>query len=417
MPLTPLSNETGYSVTQIQQQIQKAMVPVNEHQKIPLSDGLQRVLAEDVIATIHVPAFDNSAMDGYAFAHHDLATHPMLSVVGKSYAGHPFSGRLQPGQAIQITTGAPMPEDADSVLPQEQAQLLNGTTLDMRAVAVRKGQHKRLRGEDLAAGATALTKGSRLGPAELGLLASLGLSAVTVFRRLRVAIFSTGDELRSSGQNLESGAVYDSNRTTLHAMLSRFGADVSDLGVLADDPAVIASALTKVVAQVDVIITSGGVSAGAADFTKQVLRQLGQIHFWSVDMRPGRPLAFGHIKNNQHSACVFGLPGNPVAMMVSFYFFVRPALQLMSGTQVSTTLPVKAILAQAVPKKVGRTEFQRGICSIDAQGDLRVAITGEQGSGMLSSMSRANCLVMLSPEQGNLDAGATVKILLFEGLV
>jgi len=417
MSLTSPTSEAGYSVTRIQQKIQAAVLPVTGHEKLGLGAALHRILADDIIAPVDVPAFDNSAMDGYAFAHRDLLSHQELSVVGKSYAGHPYQGQLQPGQAIQITTGAPMPAHADSVLPQEQARLINATVLDMRGITVHKGQHKRLRGEDLAAGEVALAKGSRLGPAELGLLASLGLAAISVTRKLRVAIFSTGDELRSSGQNLDSGSVYDSNRITLHAMLSCFGAEVSDLGVLTDDPDVIAAALTRVVPLVDVIITSGGVSAGAADFTKQVMQQLGQINFWSVDMRPGRPLAFGHIRNNQHCACVFGLPGNPVAMMVSFYFFARPALQLMSGAQVSTTLPVRAIITEAVPKKMGRTEFQRGICAPDASGNLQVAITGAQGSGILSSMCRANCLVMLTPGQENIVAGDTVSVLLFEGLL
>jgi molybdopterin molybdotransferase len=419
MPPTDQSNPPSFSLAQVQQQIQDAIIPLTEFEQIELSEGLNSILAGDVHAAIDVPAFDNSAMDGYAFAARDLNMHQTLNLVGRAFAGHPFTGHLQAGQAIHITTGAAIPLYADSVLPQELAVLINQTTLDMRGIPVRPGQHRRLRGEDLAQGTLALPKGTRLGPAELGLLTSLGLTHIAVQRPLKVAIFSTGDELRQPGQSLGDGAIYDSNRAVLRAMLMRFGASVVDLGILADDPAVIESALSGITQSVDVIITSGGVSAGAADFTRQVLEELGQLQFWSVNMRPGRPMAFGKINRTESSGstCVFGLPGNPVAMMVSFYFFVRPALQLLSGSPVNMTAPVQAISSQAIFKKVGRTEFQRGMCKINSQGNLCVNITGEQSSGMLSSMTQANCLVMLSPEQENIVAGDMVKVLLFDGLM
>jgi molybdopterin molybdotransferase len=412
-------SSASFSVTQVQQQIQNAILPINTSQQISLNAGLNRTLASDIIATMNVPAFDNSAMDGYAFCSQDLAVHPELAVVGQSYAGHPFRDQLQPGQAIRITTGAAMPNHADSVLPQEFAVLKDASTLAMRNIVIQAGQNRRLCGEDIALGSTVVSKGRRLGPAELGLLASLGLSTISVQRQLRIAIFSTGDELRSIDQTLDSGSVYDSNRVTLHAMLSQFGAEVLDLGVLADNPTTIETALKNIVDKADVIITSGGISAGAADFTKQVMQQLGHMNFWAINMRPGRPLAFGIINKNQLSdpTYVFGLPGNPVAMMVSFYFFVRPALQLLSGSNISMTPTINAISTEAIVKKAGRTEFQRGICAVDAMGELRVGITGEQGSAMLSSMTRANCLIVLNPEQGNIVAGDKVQVMLFDGLI
>lgn len=407
----------SYTVAQVQQQIQDTISPVGEFEQISAGQGLNRILACDVVAGIDVPAFDNAAMDGYAFAERDLRQHAELTIAGRSHAGHPFQKRLQPGQAVRITTGAQMPDFADSVLPQELATVREDSILDMRDIKIRRGQHRRMRGEDLAAGKLALTKGTRLGPAELGLLAALGQTEIAVQRPLRVAIFSTGDELRLPGRQLDPGCVYDSNRVTLHAMLTRFGAQVLDLGILPDDPVEIKSAILNIVPQTDVIITSGGVSNGAADFTRQVLQQSGHINFWSVNMRPGRPLAFGQIKNNQYSSYVFGLPGNPVAMMAGFYFFVRPALQLLSGSPVGMTPPVKAIANMDIPKKAGRTEFQRGICKISSNGNLHVSLTGEQGSGMLSSMAVANCLIVLSPEQENIVSGDTVKVLIFEGLI
>jgi len=407
------------SVSEVQQQIQDAIVPVTQSQEIDLRDGLNRILAHDIFAAMDLPAFNNSAMDGYAFCAKDLSLHQELTIVGQSQAGHPFQGNLLPGQAIRITTGAVMPDYADSVLPQECAVLKDGAILAMNGIAVEPGQNKRCRGEDIAAGGKVLSRRTRLGPAELGLLASLGLSTVQVHRKLVVAIFSTGDELRSAGQTADHGSVFDSNRITLRTLLQQFGADVLDLGVLADNQDSIETALKKCASQADMIITSGGVSAGAADFTKQVMQQLGTMNFWSVKMRPGRPLAFGAISKNQQpgKTYLFGLPGNPVAMMVSFYFFVRPALQLLCGSQISITPSINATATQAIAKKAGRTEFQRGVFTVGPHGRLDVAITGQQGSGMLSSMARANCLVVLSPEQEDIAIGDTVRIMLFEGLI
>ncbi|MET3107185.1 molybdopterin molybdotransferase [Oxalobacteraceae bacterium GrIS 2.11] len=412
--MLPLPQSTTLSVAQVQQHINTAITAVSGSEQITLSDGLNRILDSDIVADIDVPPFDNSAMDGYAFCAQDLELHHVLTIVGQAYAGHPFPGQLQSGQAVRITTGAPLPDYADSVLPQEQAVVTDSSTLAMQGISVQAGQHKRRRGEDIAAGTVAINQGIRLGPVELGLLASIGVTTISVKRKVQVAIFSTGDELITAGEQLSAATVYDSNRVTLRALLIQCGAEVLDLGVLEDNPATIEAALRDAANRTDLIITSGGVAGGAADFTKQVMRQLGQINFWSVNMRPGRPLAFGAIdKNNQHEKTyLFGLPGNPVAMMISFHLFVRPALQLLSGSQINEPLQIKAITNGAIYKKSGRTEFQRGIVKIDVDGTLRVTVFSEQGSAMLSSMMRANCLVVLSEEQENIAAGDTVKIIL-----
>lgn len=405
------------SVTQVQQNIQNAIAPCTDSESVSLADSLGRILATDIRATIDLPPFDNSAMDGYAFSFSDLPSKTTLQVVGSSFAGRPFEGSLRPGQAIRIMTGAMLPPGADCVLPQEHARLKDPQTLDMRGSSVQPGQNCRLQGEDLTLGKIALTAGTRLGAAELGLLAAFGLTRVSVSRRLRVAIFSTGDELRSGGQPLNPGGIYDSNRVALAAMLTRYGAQVLDLGILQDDPAMIELALQHAAGEVDVIVTSGGVSAGAADYVRQVLAQRGSVQFWRVDMRPGRPLAFGHVSDKDRKVWVFGLPGNPVAMMVGFYFFLRPALQRLSGERIEPPLVMKAVASQAMSKKVGRTEFQRGTCRMSPSGNVVVSVTGDQGSAMMSSMTRANCLIMLTPDQADIDAGEIVSVLPFEGLL
>ncbi|PRC92227.1 gephyrin-like molybdotransferase Glp [Solimicrobium silvestre] len=417
MSKTSQPSTVNLSVSQAQQQIQAAMQPIADAQQISLRSALDRIASSDIIAPMNVPAFDNSAMDGYAFCAQDLALNTQLNLVGSALAGHPYQASLQVGQAIRITTGAKIPERCDTVIPQELAVLIDANTLDMRNIVVRAGEHKRNCGEDLRMGEIAITKGCRLGPAQLGLLASLGIAEVSVQRRLRVAIFSTGDELRSIDQALDGSSVYDSNRVTLHAMLTRFGAEVIDLGVLADNPAELESALLNIAPQVDAIITSGGVASGAADYTKQVMQTLGEITFWAINMRPGRPFAFGKIAGKLKDTYLFGLPGNPVAVMVSFYFFVRPALQKLSGAPISNIPQINAIASQPISKKMGRTEFQRGICKVNPQGQLEVSITEKQGSGILSSMSQANCMVVLNETQADIQAGDTVKLVLFEGLI
>ncbi len=414
---------TGYApdalpVPVAQQAIREFVEPVDGSETVALDDALGRVLAVDIVSPIDVPAHDNSAMDGYAFRAGDADTSTVtLRVAGNAYAGHRFNGMIGAGECVRIMTGAMMPAGCDTVVPQELVQLQAGGMIAFASDAVKAGDNRRLRGEDLAVGKAALLQGKMLRPADLGLLASLGIGKVSVRQRLRVAFFSTGDELRSIGEALDDGCVYDSNRHTVRGMLTRLGCKVVDLGVVRDDPAALEAALCAGCEQADAIITSGGVSAGDADYTAQMMARLGEVLFWKLAMRPGRPMAFGKIASNGHGAYLFGLPGNPVAVMISFHFFVRDALLRLMGAAVEPPLPMRAIAQSAIRKKPGRTEYQRGILSSDAGGRPQVRITGAQGSGILRSMSEANCIVVLSHDQGNVTAGDEVGVVLFDGLV
>ncbi len=407
------------------------VTPLAQSERVPLRDALARVLAADVISPIDVPAHDNSAMDGYAFDGAALARHAgtlTLTVAGKAFAGHPFMGAVPAGACVRIMTGAPMPAGCDTVVPQERvaaqaADSSDGTaTITFPADALAPGANRRRQGEDLARGGVALRAGRVLRASDIGLMASLGLVDVEVKRRLRVAYFSTGDELRSPGQPLDAGCIYDSNRYTLGAMLRRLDVEPIDLGRVRDDPEALAATLRQAAESADVVLTSGGVSVGEADFTRTQLQTLGDVAFWGLAMRPGRPLAFGRIWSGGRAgvgraALLFGLPGNPVATMVSFYQIVRPALIAMSG---ATPQPVPLIPARCdapIRKRAGRTEFQRGIAERDARGQWRVTPTGSQSSGALSTMSEANCFIVLAHEAADLDAGDTVDVMLFDGLV
>ncbi|MGZ8290628.1 MAG: molybdopterin molybdotransferase MoeA [Telluria sp.] len=405
-------------VRHAQRIINDFIAPVTAIEMVALRSALDRVLAEDIISPISVPAHDNSAMDGYALRGADLdeTAATTLNVIATVYAGRPSGVVPQPGECVRIMTGGVMPDGCDSVIPQEHVASESGDTIVIRPGTIRTGDNRRFAGEDLMAGSAAISKGQVIRPADLGLLASLGIAEVPVFRRLRVAFFSTGDELRSIGQPLEAGCVYDSNRYTLFGMLTRLGCDIIDMGIVRDDPDALEQALRTACENADAIITSGGVSVGAADYTKQIMARLGDVTFWKIGMRPGRPLAFGRINSDGHSAFLFGLPGNPVAVMVSFYFFARAALLRMMGAQ-SQQILVKAKSAGALRKKPGRTEYQRGVLSTRADGEQEVRITGSQGSGILRSMSEANCMVVLHDEQGNVAAGDLVDVILFEGLV
>jgi molybdopterin molybdotransferase len=394
------------------------VTPIRSVEKVALRSALDRVLAADIVSPISVPAHDNSAMDGYALRGADLrADGPTtLKVIDTIYAGQPSSAVPSAGECVRIMTGGVMPAGCDSVIPQEHVAAIGAADITIAAGAIRTGDNRRFAGEDLMAGSAALKKGKIIRPADLGLLASLGIAEVPVQRRLRVAFFSTGDELRSIGEPLDAGCVYDSNRYTLYGMLTRLGCDIVDMGIVKDDPQALEEALRNACENVDAIITSGGVSVGAADYTREIMARLGDVTFWKIGMRPGRPLAFGKISSNGKSAFLFGLPGNPVAVMVSFYFFARDALLHMMGAQ--ATLPLLRVKsAGAIRKKAGRTEYQRGILSQGADGAQQVGITGAQGSGILRSMSEANCMVVLHDEQGNVAAGDMVDVLMFEGLV
>ncbi|RSZ57771.1 molybdopterin molybdotransferase MoeA [Massilia atriviolacea] len=405
-------------VRDAQRIIGEFITPVDGVEQLPLPAALDRVLAADIVSPISVPAHDNSAMDGYALRGADLSeTDPVtLSVVGTVFAGRPSDVVPASGECVRIMTGGVMPAGCDSVIPQELVAAIGAGSISIAPGAIRAGDNRRFAGEDLMAGSAALRKGKVIRPADLGLLASLGIATVPVARRLRVAFFSTGDELRSIGQPLDAGCVYDSNRYTLHGMLTRLGCDIVDMGVVRDDPQALEEALRHACENVDAIFTSGGVSVGAADYTREIMAKLGDVSFWKIGMRPGRPLAFGRIASNGHSAFLFGLPGNPVAVMVSFYFFARDALLRMMGADAPLPL-FKVRSACAIRKKPGRTEYQRGILARGEDGQQTVRITGSQGSGILRSMSEANCMVILHDEQGNVAAGELVDVMPFEGLI
>jgi len=387
---------------------------VNESETVAIRDALGRVLADDVVSAIDVPAHDNSAMDGYALRGRDLLVDAptSLDVVGTGFAGDLGGEDVLAGQCLRIMTGAVMPRGLDTVVPQEFVKASEGKVTIPPGV-VRTGDNRRLRGEDLARGEAALRAGRILKPADVGMLASMGLGQVKVRRRLRVAFFSTGNELRSLGEPLDEGCVYDSNRYTLWAMLSRLNVEIIDMGVVRDDPALLEAAFRDAASRADAVITSGGVSVGEADHTKQVMAALGDVRFWRIAMRPGRPMAIGKIGD----AILFGLPGNPVAVMVTFYALVRDALLAMSGASPAPLLTVRARTVKAIRKKPGRTEYQRGIVSRGADGAMELRLTGSQGSGILRSMSEANGLVVLGHEQGDVNAGDFVDVLPFDGLI
>jgi len=413
---------TGYDpaalpVAQAQEFIARLMPRLTATESIPLRSALGRVLAQDVISHINVPAHDNSAMDGYALRGADLASDAdtELRVIGSGFAGNEFRGSAGTGEAVRIMTGAVMPAGLDTVVPQELARVEAGKVI-VPAGAVRTGDNRRLAGEDLARGNPALSAGRVIRPAELGLLASLGHAEVTVVRRLRVAFFSTGNELRSIGQPLDEGCVYDSNRYTLWGMLQRLNVDLLDMGIVRDDPAALEAAFTAAADNADVVITSGGVSVGETDYTKMVMSRLGDVLFWRIAMRPGRPMAIGRIGSGKRTAILFGLPGNPVAVMVTFYALVRDALLSMSGAEPSPLPMLRAVSSGPIRKKAGRTEYQRGIVSAATDGTLQVRLTGTQGSGILRSMSEANALVVLEHDRGHVTTGETVQVMLFDAL-
>jgi molybdopterin molybdotransferase len=396
--------------------IRQYLKPVSATERVHIRAGLGRVLAEDIVSPFDVPGHDNSAMDGWAVRFADLPREGSVTLrrVGDSFAGKPFARPLGAGETVRIFTGGVMPAGADTVVMQERATAVaDGVTIPAGAVA-KAGANRRFAGEDLKRGEAVFAAGQALNPAELGMLASLGVPEVTVYRRLRVAFFSTGDELRPVGQPLAAGEIYDSNRYTLHGMLTRLSCDVIDMGVVRDEPAALERAFATAAASADVVITSGGVSVGEADFVKQLLERLGEVLFWKIAMKPGRPLAYGRIGD----AHFFGLPGNPVAVMVTFYQVVREALLVLQGRRGVSQVPAFAAKLSAPIRKVpGRTEFQRGILTPDPAGGYTVRTTGDQGSGILSSMSRANCFIVLPADCGDVDAGRTVEVQLLEGLI
>ncbi|MEE9303795.1 MAG: bifunctional molybdopterin-guanine dinucleotide biosynthesis adaptor protein MobB/molybdopterin molybdotransferase MoeA [Thiotrichaceae bacterium] len=389
------------------------ITPITGTEKISIRECLNRVLAEDILSPIEVPGHNNSAMDGYALAGNDLPNEAKpYQIIGTAFAGTPFTETCEAGQVVRIMTGAVIPKGCDTVVMQEHVEIINDTTVKIDD-GHQTGQNVRNAGEDITKGAVVISKGRRITAADLGILASLGMGEMRIYRRPRVAFFSTGDELRSVGETLRPGEIYDSNRYTLYGMLKRLDVDIIDMGVIKDNPDALREAFQQAANMADVIITSGGVSVGEADYIKTILEETGDIAFWKVAMKPGRPLTFGKI-NKAHC---FGLPGNPVSVMVTFYQFVQPAIHyLASGTpQYPATL--NATCTSSLRKRPGRFEFQRGIYEQNEKGELCVSKTGQQGSGILSSMSHANCFILLPVEATRVEPGEIVQIQPFDGFI
>ncbi len=397
-------------VDKAREAIRACIAPLNEIEVVEIRNALGRVLAEDIVPKINVPSHDNSAMDGYAVRFSDLQKSTSFKEIGTALAGRKFEGKVGPGECVRVMTGAVMPEGADTVVIQEVVKK-EGARIVMPP-GQKQAQNVRYAGEDLKIGSPVLSNGKYLRPAEIGLIASLGIGEVRVKRKLRVAFFSTGDELASIGKPLKEGEVYDSNRYTLHGMLARLGVEIADLGVVRDDPVQLEEAFQRAARNADAVITTGGVSVGEADFVKQLMAKLGEVLFWKIAMRPGRPMAFGKIGG----AYLFGLPGNPVAVTVTFYQIVRDALLHLSGRNDDYVIPLlKAISSHPIRKVPGRTEYQRGIVFREG-GEWKVRITGQQGSGVLRSMSEANCFIVLEHDRGKVEAGEPVSVQLMEGV-
>ncbi|EIO5094838.1 bifunctional molybdopterin-guanine dinucleotide biosynthesis adaptor protein MobB/molybdopterin molybdotransferase MoeA [Vibrio parahaemolyticus] len=399
------------SVVQGQEKILSLVNTVSEIEACKIENAYGRVLAEHIISPVNVPQYTNSAMDGYAIRSDDV-DRDSYQVVAEVMAGHAYDQPLEVGQAVKIMTGAPTPRNGDTVVMREQASQ-EGDKVTFNGANIKAGQNVRQAGEDLAIGSDVFTAGTRLASPEMGMIASLGFGEANVFRKLKVAVFSTGDEVQAPGTEQKANSIYDSNRFTIMGMLEKLGCEILDFGILEDNEQLMIEALENASAQADVVMTSGGVSVGDADYIKLALDKLGQIDFWRINMRPGRPLAFGQINNKPF----FGLPGNPVAVMVSFINFVEPALRKMQGEQGWKPLKVNAIATENLRSRQGRTEFSRGIYELDNTGRLTVRTTGKQGSGILRSMSEANCLIEISPAIDTVKAGESVTIIPLQGRI
>lgn len=405
-------DQQSLSVDEARARIDHLLKPVSSWQKLALREALGHVLHTPIISPLQVPPHNNSAMDGYAIHGKAIKDQPFtLKLVGTAYAGQPYGGEVGEDECVRIMTGAMVPAECDTVIMQEQVEVeSDNITVHGQQTP---GQNVRMAGEDIQQGDNVLPAGHRITPADMGLIASLGIGEIRVKRRLRVAFFSTGDELRSIGEPLEAGQIYDSNRYTLYGMLKRLDADVLDMGVVPDEKAALKQALQQAANEADVVITSGGVSVGDADYVKEMLAELGEVNFWKIAMKPGRPLAFGKIGD----ALFFGLPGNPVSVMVTFYQFVQPALKKMAGENDHPSPLMQVETADKIRKRPGRFEFQRGILFEDDKGQLKVQTTGQQGSGILRSMSVANCFILLDEDCNGIEPGSQVTVQPFAGLV
>jgi len=400
------------SVESARQKILEKISPIDATEKLTLSKSLNRVLAQDIVSKLNVPGHANSAMDGYALSGDDLpdSLTREYRVIGTAYAGRPFEyqnkrDKCQAGECVRIMTGAAMPAGTDTVVMQEQCEKINDTTIQL-ASGHRKGQNVRMAGEDIAEGSIVLTQRHQIRPADLGVMASIGIAEVCVYRQPRIAFFSTGDELRPIGEPLATGEIYDSNRYSLHGMLSQLNVEFIDLGVVSDNLEDLREAFKTACSKADLVITTGGVSVGEADFVKNIVEELGKIHIWKIAMKPGRPLSFGEIDN----AVFIGLPGNPVAVMTTFYQFVVPAIQQLSGQGARLPLTFEVLCDSGLKKRPGRFEYLRGILSRNESGQLTVCATGKQGSGILTSMSQANCFILLDEHCDGINIGDFVTV-------
>ncbi|AWB68336.1 molybdopterin molybdenumtransferase MoeA [Saccharobesus litoralis] len=405
-------------VEQAMTQMLESIVEKQGSTLVPLADALDCILAADVVSPINVPVFDNSAMDGYAFPAQDLASFSTLTRVGRVYAGESFTGELKPGECVRIMTGAPMPAGADTVQMQENVTVVDDEHIKLDAVP-KMGANVRYAGEDIKQGAVVLQAGERLKPAHLGLLASLGVAEVEIKQPIKVGVFSTGDELVPVGQPLAAGQIYDSNRFFLVALLKRLNVDVIDYGCLVDDIEILRNTLLTAADEVDALITSGGVSVGEADFTKDVLDEIGNVNFWKLAIKPGKPFAFGKIPSIAQNKDIlfFGLPGNPVSSFVTCHQLVVPALQTLMGAKKQQKITLTAKSQSTLKKRPGRMDFQRAVYSVSDTGELVVLSTGAQGSGILTSICQANCYILLAQQQGNVVAGEQVEILPFDQFI
>lgn len=400
------------SLEQALEKMLSQISPLQQSESIALTAAAGRITAAPVISPIDVPPFANSAMDGYAVRLADLQANALLPVAGKAFAGAPFDGDWPAGTCVRIMTGAPVPAGAEAVIMQEQAEV--GDAGVRFTAEVQAGQNIRLAGEDIRQGAGVLPAGIRLGAAQLPLLASLGVAEVQVVRKLKVAVFSTGDELQPFGQPLQAGQIYDTNRFAVRLMLEQLGCETLDLGIIRDDQNALRAAFEQADRQADVVISSGGVSVGEADYTKQMLDELGEVGFWKLAIKPGKPFAFGKLKQ----AWFCGLPGNPVSAALTFYQLVQPLLAKLAGHS-DWHLPPRLQARALTPlkKAPGRLDFQRGVFSSNAQGELEVSTTGHQGSHVFSSFSQGNCFIVLERERGSVAVGEKVDIEPFNALL
>ncbi|MDX2503141.1 MAG: molybdopterin molybdotransferase MoeA [Gammaproteobacteria bacterium] len=415
---SPSSRNNFITFTEVQKRIIHDTQAVDGSEQVAIRQALGRVLAKDIVATFNTPPCDNSGMDGYAFSSKELNDSMdedstlTLKITGQSFAGHPYKGDIAPGEAIRIMTGAQVPDGVDTVVMQEHTQNPDADTVIITTVP-KAFANVRKAGDDLTTGQTFLTKGKKISPTDLAFLATQGIAEVRVSRKLRVAFFSTGDELRSIGDTLGEGDIYDSNRYSLYGLLKNMDVEIIDMGVIPDDRDAVEAAFKSAADLADAVITSGGVSVGDADFVKETLEKLGQINFWKISMKPGKPLAFGTLGKS----LFFGLPGNPVAVIATFYQFVQPALKRMKGQEIVLPLVIKAKTSELLKKHPGRTDFQRGILEQSDSGELTVRNAGMQASHVLTAMSKANCFIIIPAESGSIEVGEMVDVQPFEGLM